>query len=61
MKCNVKGHRLDGNVFGDVYPVFLGKKFKASHETERKIMERELKFQRERELSGDRVYKIHIE
>lgn len=22
MKCNVKGHRLDGNVFGDVYQVF---------------------------------------
>lgn len=61
MKCNVKGHRLDGNVFGVVYPTFLGKKYKATPETERKIMERELKFQCERELSGDREYKIHIE
>ena len=44
MKCNVKGHRLDGNVFGDVYQVFRNAeregKYPEPDETKRGLEER---------------------
>lgn len=44
MKCNVKGHRLDRNVFGEVYPVFRNAerkgKFREPDETKRGLEDR---------------------
>lgn len=45
MKCNVKGHRLDGNVFGVVYPTFRKAeqrkgKYRETDEVRRKLEER---------------------